>query len=210
MIPARHESVHPHIRGVYGSLWSGFSLVSGPSPHTWGLPLIFPLSLWDPRSIPTYVGFTRNRRARVFMWPVHPHIRGVYFIKHAQKVRLCGPSPHTWGLHATGGDLSAIPRSIPTYVGFTSTVTSLLGSLAVHPHIRGVYGHLRLLKAVHIGPSPHTWGLRLMRLRRGIYTPVHPHIRGVYVCFCTANKCTFGPSPHTWGLPTKLFHSSLL
>ena len=180
MIPARHESVHPHIRGVYGSLWSGFSLVSGPSPHTWGLPLIFPLSLWDPRSIPTYVGFTvglqplkrcgygpsphtwglrqrslpqaaNSRSIPTYVGftncrkplpasrKVHPHIRGVYFIKHAQKVRLCGPSPHTWGLHATGGDLSAIPRSIPTYVGFTYTWVQSASVLA--------------------GPSPHTWGL---------------------------------------------------
>ena len=73
------------------------------------------------------------------------------------------------------------PRSIPTYVGFTSRFPTEGITITVHPHIRGVYGkgcgHKRtndrsiptyvgftLSPAVEIpirsGPSPHTWGLR--------------------------------------------------
>ena len=172
--------VHPHIRGVYGSGPYHKLQIVGPSPHTWGLRTAESPCPPAGRSIPTYVGFTRNRRARVFMWPVHPHIRGVYLSPPNKTMEATGPSPHTWGL---------------LFLCCDNWMVQL-----VHPHIRGVYGRAEDRTRELVGPSPHTWGL-LRRcgdgnaLQRSIPTyvgftgtatsapvlsAVHPHIRGVY------------------------------
>ena len=93
--------------------------------------------------------------------------------------------------------------------------------LPVHPHIRGVYFWVRPSFSRRAGPSPHTWGLRLLQTDRAEQRAVHPHIRGVYGRVCAdlqefprsiptyvgftvvvepAARTSTGPSPHTWGL----------
>ena len=112
-------TVHPHIRGVYD--WSKIArrISIGPSPHTWGLRP--PPHLHDPggRSIPTYVGFTKNLEVALMIISVHPHIRGVYTAAAVASNVLAGPSPHTWGLRKGAPVGRIAERSIPTYVGFT-------------------------------------------------------------------------------------------
>ena len=54
-----HTTVHPHIRGAYGLIYSGHKPSHGSSPHTWGI-------LWPNSTQPRYQA-------------VHPHIRGAYF-----------------------------------------------------------------------------------------------------------------------------------
>ena len=93
------SSVHPHIRGVYGSY-----------QH------IQPAQV---RSIPTYVGFTHRPPGGGVRTAVHPHIRGVYCGRVKASGESCGPSPHTWGLRVPDYRFPRIRRSIPTYVGFT-------------------------------------------------------------------------------------------
>ena len=153
-------AVHPHIRGVYPDRRCGGSLPGGPSPHTWGLRPR--LAMASPRRL------------------VHPHIRGVYARVHLQCLFDRGPSPHTWGLHLKWSSRGSNYRSIPTYVGFTNTISVPCAAVPVHPHIRGVYSKIRSSVAIHFGPSPHTWGLRLAASFGPRSCPVHPHIRGVY------------------------------
>ena len=71
-----------------------------------------------------------------------------------------GPSPHTWGLLRRAGPVHHHRRSIPTYVGFTTSPSSTRPGRTVHPHIRGVYTAAAVASYVLAGPSPHTWGLR--------------------------------------------------
>ena len=161
----QRSAVHPHMRGVY----EGFKLDDTPhygsSPRAWGLPLSNAEICCDCRSIPTYVGFTFPLSLWDPLTTVHPHIRGVYYSRGTAAVARNGPSPHTWGLllgqaqfaaHVAGDKAGPSPhtwglrpgdtrgqddgRSIPTYVGFTIGVSACRRVVAVHPHIRGVYG----------------------------------------------------------------------
>ena len=172
----------------------------GPSPHTWGLHLVLSLDLSLLRSIPTYVGFTNSAGASCTQGSVHPHIRGVYYGGLDLSTTTDGPSPHTWGLRLVEDRPEDLHRSIPTYVGFTTSPSSTRPGRTVHPHIRGVYTAAAVASYVLAGPSPHTWGLRkgapvgriaersiptyvgFTEPSRGQARPdtVHPHIRGVY------------------------------
>ena len=132
--------VHPHIRGVYFSPQLMGPTYYGPSPHTWGLLQPGDCSSSPKRSIPTYVGFTSGSGPVPRGGPVHPHIRGVYRIAAHVAGDKAGPSPHTWGLRPGDTRGQDDGRSIPTYVGFTIGVSACRRVVAVHPHIRGVYG----------------------------------------------------------------------
>ena len=112
-------SVHPHIRGVYSVYPSFLPSVFGSSPHTWGIPFLhaaLPSRFWF---IPTYVGYTFAYVCFLFAYAVHPHIRGVYRLRHLIQRR--------------------VSRFIPTYVGYTVMFCLFFSPFTVHPHIRGVY-----------------------------------------------------------------------
>ena len=136
---ARHSPVHPHIRGVYRDAVGGVACVV--------------------RSIPTYVGFTRQRCRRTERLSVHPHIRGVYIRASSSVSPSTGPSPHTWGLLEVFVCHLLILRSIPTYVGFTTEWAQGL------PSVRSI---------------PTYVGFTAFSAYHRVRTSVHPHIRGVY------------------------------
>ena len=71
-------TVHPHIRGAYPSLRHGNAGKPGSSPHTWGIPQVPLRHIVSHRFIPTYVGHTGRKCARLSACSVHPHIRGAY------------------------------------------------------------------------------------------------------------------------------------
>ena len=76
--PVETLAVHPHIRGAYVRPPLSSDMVSGSSPHTWGIQLS---SRGWPRSrrfIPTYVGHTEESQNQALRCTVHPHIRGAY------------------------------------------------------------------------------------------------------------------------------------
>ena len=135
--------VHPHIRGVYLSPQLMGPTYYGPSPHTWGLLQPGDCSSSPKRSIPTYVGFTSGSGPVPRGGPVHPHIRGVYRIAAHVAGDKAGPSPHTWGLRPGDTRGQDDGRSIPTYVGFTTSPSSTRPGRTVHPHIRGVYTEIK-------------------------------------------------------------------
>ena len=106
------------------------------------------------------MGFTLHALPSACLHTVHPHVRGVY-----GRPRRAGQGKN---------------RSIPTCVGFTSTMNSPLTYL--------------------VGPSPRAWGLRPNRRPERRSHPVHPHVRGVYMFYPTPTTGAGGPSPRAWGL----------
>ena len=71
-------SVHPHMRGEYGSRGGGKWRLSGSSPHAWGIRVVLPLWSVVARFIPTCVGNT-------------------YIFCTISTVES-GSSPHAWGI----------------------------------------------------------------------------------------------------------------
>ena len=93
--------VHPHIRGAYSPMALTRPLMSGSSPHTWGIRLVWGMNRALYWFIPTYVGHTIIHRGPIIGPPVHPHIRGAYVAEAAVTEAATGSSPHTWGIHWT-------------------------------------------------------------------------------------------------------------
>ncbi len=92
-------SVHPHIRGEYGS-FPDFTDQCG-------------------RFIPTSVGNTLTTIAISTPYSVHPHIRGEYTETSLPHWFACGSSPHPWGIQRYRYWLAVHARFIPTSVGNT-------------------------------------------------------------------------------------------
>ncbi len=152
---------------------------------------------------------------------VHPHMRGEYVFITIIMLILIGSPPHAWGILILPVQLAGIKRFTPTCVGntshhtidikscrFTPTCVGNTGVLvivqrleAVHPHMRGEYNGLHLIKFCGCGSPPHAWGIRgyLQVIESTLrFTPtcvgntgayvsdefggaVHPHMRGEYV-----------------------------
>ena len=155
-------------------------VLSGSSPHTWGILGKRFRKLWPLRFIPTYVGHTWPSTDAPPCSAVHPHIRGAY--------DLLVDSGHVAN------------RFIPTYVGHTNSVLPGGGRETVHPHIRGAYRRGRASTAYSYGSSPHTWGIRPRRYSVRAACTVHPHIRGAYCRRVWCWSIHRGSSPHTWGI----------
>ena len=190
-------------------------------------------------------GLRRPGRCR---WPrstVHPHVCGVYIkdvLDHGPDVRFIptyvgftnaiiynesertGSSPRMWGLLGAAPAWVSTQRFIPTYVGFTHLRSDWMSMCTVHPHVCGVYDDGPGRPAPSVGSSPRMWGLRCLRLRRGLWdrfiptyvgftagpkskdsrTTVHPHVCGVYYPSSSRWPSQGGSSPRMWGLPHPL------
>ena len=146
------------------------------------------------------MGFTNSAGASCTQGSVHPHIRGVYYGGLDLSTTTDGPSPHTWGLRLVEDRPEDLHRSIPTYVGFTTSPSSTRPGRTVHPHIRGVYTAAAVASYVLAGPSPHTWGLRKGAPVGRIAERSIPTYVGFTLAVLMIAWLGFGPSPHTWGL----------
>ena len=135
----RNTSVHPHIRGAYGPLLPKLQRHFGSSPHTWGIRSAHLLQRFLGRFIPTYVGHTQRVGCSLLRPTVHPHIRGAYDVSARSRHRVCGSSPHTWGIRFVFRFPKSGKRFIPTYVGHTFRAQWANSMHSVHPHIRGAY-----------------------------------------------------------------------
>ena len=72
------DSVHPHVRGEYGSMTTTLSPSLGSSPRAWGIPSRPLCVLRADRFIPTCVGNTSLASCSTGRVSVHPHVRGEY------------------------------------------------------------------------------------------------------------------------------------
>src|SRR5271157_3986419 len=111
---------HPHARGENFARCDGPALKNGPSPRTWGEPPDVAEPGARRRTIPTHVGRTTSRSPSELRPPDHPHARGENTQACSRKLRLIGPSPHTWGERDLNFAPSKGDRTIPTHVGRTS------------------------------------------------------------------------------------------
>ena len=154
------RTVHPHLRGAYGSATAAANVIAGSSPPTWGIHAIRSFGTILARFIPTYVGHTSPALRTIPGCTVHPHIRGAYVACDRSESQHIGSSPHTWGiLNVALGNVLPL-RFIPTYVGHTKSRRRPTALRSVHPHIRGAYTGTALEFQERDGSSPHTWGIR--------------------------------------------------
>ena len=70
--------VHPHVRGEYFSRRRFIRSDNGSSPRAWGIRVERDLWLRGIRFIPTCVGNTIILPINLYMYTVHPHVRGEY------------------------------------------------------------------------------------------------------------------------------------
>ena len=133
----------------------------GSSPHTWGL--------------------LRHRGKSSAGHPVHPHIRGAYYLLNASCM--------------------ASIRFIPTYVGLTPAAVLPLLIKSVHPHIRGAYVFPAFLPVIANRFIPTYVGLTIAKLViREIILRFIPTYVGLTEARVRRYGQALGSSPHTWGL----------
>ena len=155
----------------------------GPPPHAWGQRPDLASHGTAPRSTPTCVGTTSDRRWPIWMnYGPPPHAWGTTQGRWGSKSAEHGPPPHAWGQRSRGKRCISSRRSTPTCVGTTprrgrssisehcrstpTCVGTTLGQRStcrfspVHPHMRGDNGGSRWVPTRTTGPPPHAWGQR--------------------------------------------------
>ena len=100
------RTVHPHARGEHRAWHLQQLRCYGSSPRTWGTRRATAQSHPGLRFIPTHVGNTHIRRARIRSPAVHPHARGEHITIKCAIVGYHGSSPRTWGTPACALDVS--------------------------------------------------------------------------------------------------------
>ena len=150
---------HPHARGDYIVIRGRSPTAFGPSPRAWGLHRAARNHDPGARTIPTRVGITAGRYRQWALNSDHPHARGDYQVFKRVVLRLDGPSPRAWGLHAWRNHRGAGQRTIPTRVGITQGLGNDPQAIADHPHARGDYVRQVRIRCRVAGPSPRAWGL---------------------------------------------------
>ena len=91
------DSDHPHVGGEHDLQNGEHVKERGPSPRGWGAPRSVPLSITQPRTIPTRVGSTIIKKCVQGLGTDHPHAGGEHCIKFHPGTRNIGPSPRGWG-----------------------------------------------------------------------------------------------------------------
>jgi len=157
-LPSQSLPDHPHARGENGCGAASRSRSLGPSPRTWGEPVVGPFAHRDRRTIPTHVGRTHHGAAAITQKPDHPHARGENASIRPIPLPRHGPSPRTWGELPSASSEMSRQRTIPTHVGRTRTSNPRESWVADHPHARGE--NVISVPSSHRipGPSPRTWG----------------------------------------------------
>ncbi len=128
---------HPHARGENGGSRHTIHLTAGPSPRAWGEPATARSRPGFRRTIPTRVGRTNSIPPSSPPAPDHPHARGENLMPSFRKSQTSGPSPRAWGERPSEGQDKDNRRTIPTRVGRTHPLASMVSEAPDHPHARG-------------------------------------------------------------------------
>ena len=178
----------------------------------------------QPRFIPTHVGNTCSFNRQPCRDSVHPHACGEYWNHEARRPVKYGSSPRMWGIQFPAPPQIMARRFIPTHVGNTNPIETLMGYEKVHPHACGEYIKIHHSHNTKQGSSPRMWGIPSMLPnveagRRFIPThvgntdiwssaeegrSVHPHACGEYQSSKTEYPWCPGSSPRMWGIPRSL------
>ena len=113
-------SVHPHVRGEYITAALIIAILVGSSPRAWGIQCDSEEHDQQARFIPTCVGNTLFRSRQAVSSPVHPHVRGEYFMALVSRGMEHGSSPRAWGIQRCPVAIKSNFRFIPTCVGNTA------------------------------------------------------------------------------------------
>jgi len=153
---------HPHARGENGMRRGPGRRRTGPSPRTWGERRAARDTSPGARTIPTHVGRTTARPTPGRRPTDHPHARGENCSTRASITARAGPSPRTWGERFLLPRFLAAERTIPTHVGRTSRTSRKRNLRTDHPHARGENCAHGCTLNHDTGPSPRTWGERII------------------------------------------------
>ena len=133
----------------------------GSSPRSWGTRDHAKRSRAPCRFIPTLVGNTHVDHLFLMPDAVHPHARGEHTCTFRSGQKSAGSSPRSWGTRRIYALLSMIPRFIPTLVGNTVLLPTVMPRISVHPHARGEHLKVVCKSPKSAGSSPRSWGTRL-------------------------------------------------
>ena len=152
------------------------------------------------------MGKTSLRSVVRWMSTDHPHTHGENFHQLFCLALFPGPSPHAWGKLIGKKFLIFSPRTIPTRMGKTFTVSPAVSDNSDHPHTHGENGVNGNLTRARLGPSPHAWGKR-----QGYATDSIP-IRTIPTRMGKTNRrmyysTEFSDHPHTHGENSKELRS---
>ena len=175
---ADSQSVHPRGRGEH--IPSSFALRSmiGSSPRARGTRAQ-DVHLHDLfRFIPAGAGNTRCVTRISCRIMVHPRGRGEHVDNHQRTARNTGSSPRARGTHRARRHPHRGRRFIPAGAGNTSSTSSHIAMVSVHPRGRGEHGVLTATCSRPSGSSPRARGTRSLGCARCGSTPVHPRGRG--------------------------------
>ena len=173
------------------------------------------------RTIPTWVGRTPRQAGTDDSFPDHPHVGGENLRWSPNSWQPTGPSPRGWGERSGASSPGKESRTIPTWVGRTNTVLSVIWLKPDHPHVGGENSGPSTCELATYGPSPRGWGERAgaeqsrSRQRtiptwvgrtqepsRGAWPSAdHPHVGGENLKVDIETVRTSGPSPRGWGEP---------
>ena len=139
LVWAEHASGsdHPHVGGENALTADLTKRLTGPSPRGWGErpPWLCATDLL--RTIPTWVGRTRQVSPGSVQAPDHPHVGGENNSLVFPNGTRCGPSPRGWGEPTAAAAGAVSFRTIPTWVGRTHLRSLQRRSNADHPHVGG-------------------------------------------------------------------------
>ena len=153
------RTVHPHVRGEYHTAIRIMHTAHGSSPRAWGILAGFEAAQREARFIPTCVGTTCGSGSGRPSRAVHPHVRGEYSRSRRIMSSRTGSSPRAWGIPGSWASDAMRARFIPTCVGNTSLLLTVISLKSVHPHVRGEYGHKAGFFSTVSGSSPRAWGI---------------------------------------------------
>jgi len=215
-------AVHPHVRGEYVAPPAQPHGDGGSPPRAWGILSSCVRYCRAPRFTPTCVGNTSHCRVPCLAPPVHPHVRGEYWVVPTAHTRRAGSPPRAWGIRCNARPSVRQPRFTPTCVGNTRHSAIVYAVCAVHPHVRGEYSILSRHSIAWRGSPPRAWGIHTFPAAPAYsirFTPtcvgntsrwfcsqrqrlVHPHVRGEYIADMPFIGHRRGSPPRAWGIRT--------
>ena len=177
----------------------------GSSPLTRGTQRRRKEAVGILRFIPAYAGNTYAFLCGLRPHPVHPRLRGEHTTSASNDSGHGGSSPLTRGTREILHDGGLVWRFIPAYAGNTSTLSSQVKDITVHPRLRGEHvvwihwyaEYLRFIPAYAGNTDPAAYKHTL--------AAVHPRLRGEHI-YCVLNILySRGSSPLTRGTPQFLW-----
>ena len=171
----------------------------GSSPLTRGTQRRRKEAVGILRFIPAYAGNTYAFLCGLRPHPVHPRLRGEHTTSASNDSGHGGSSPLTRGTREILHDGGLVWRFIPAYAGNTSTLSSQVKDITVHPRLRGEHvvwihwyaEYLRFIPAYAGNTDPAAYKHTL--------AAVHPRLRGEHRSFCGVASLAVGSSPLTRG-----------